>query len=176
MAKLTFEVIGTGAKVDVGGWLSAYGDYVDEAASNAEGLFNQSLSGFKRHTPVVEKRGTAKKNSRGDIEIIVGVLRPSPDNQIYSHVNWGTKARVLTAHNPRGMRFKVWYRPATRHGSLSGGTWTKVGPWTVRYTINHPGTTARRFDEFIHKALTGNNQTEARKVLSNRKGKFWRKT
>jgi len=172
--KIGIAVIGTKKKVNTKGFLDVFSDFIENQAKETEKLFVQSTSGFKRHRPTVEQRGTATVNGRGDIEIITGVLRSTPDNTIYAYVNWGTKARVLTAHNPRGMQFQLYYSPATRHGSLSGGTWTKTGPWQVRYTINHPGTGARRFDEFIHKAISDNFDTEARKVILKQRGKFWR--
>ena len=163
------EVIGADAKVDTRGWEVAFEDFTQAMADDLWDYFEQSLSGFKRHRPTITQKGSVK-----DYDITIGILDSSPDNNIYSYVNWGTSPRVLVAHNPRGMRFRVSYAPATARGTLRGGTWTKTGPWTVRYTIHHPGTQARRFDDFIFMAMQGSVKGEAPKITRSMRGKFWR--
>jgi hypothetical protein len=73
------------------------------------------------------------------------------------------------------MVFRAKYFPATARGTLSGGKWAKVGPWTVAFFINHPGTQGRRFDEFIQTAMTGSIASASRRMLRDQRGKTWRK-
>lgn len=164
-----FEVIGADAKVNVQGWENAFQDFMESMSRDLWDYFEQSLSGFKRHNPTITQKGRVSL-----YDITVGILQSSPDNNIYSYVNWGTSPRILVAHNPDGMRFRVAYAPATARGTLRGGTWTKTGPWTVRYTIPHPGIDARRFDDFIHMVMLGSVKAESKEITRTMRGKFWR--
>ena len=174
--RIGFVPVGVGAKINIPGWKKAWEGLIRDEAQEVWEYFEQSLSGFHNHRPLIQQKFSATVNAKGDVEVIVGILRSTPDNRVYSHVNWGTSARVIRiAAGGRPMIFKTKYFPATSRGTLSGGQWSKVGPWTVAFFINHPGTQGRRFDEFIQTAMEGSISHAARNMISKRRGKTWSK-
>ena len=89
------ESINFDAQVNIKGWQTAWEDLIAGEAAEAWDYFEQSLSGFKRHSPSISQKGSATVGGNGNIEVVVGVLDPSPDNNIYSYVNWGTRPRIF---------------------------------------------------------------------------------
>jgi len=174
--KIAVEAFGANASVNIKGWKAALEGLVSGEAGEVWEYFEQSLSGFNHHSPTITQKFTATVNSEGNVEVIVGILRSSPDNRIYSHVNWGTSRRLIRVASGGGpMIFRAKYMSATSRGRLQGGNWAKVGPWTVAFFINHPGTQARRFDEFIHTAMRGSIVHAAKTMLNKQRGNTWRK-
>lgn len=172
--RLAIEPIGAGAKIDLAGWEQAWQDLVVATAEKAEDYFKQSFQGFNAHNPTVTRRPAQR--TQKDTNVIVGVLNETPDNAVYSWVNFGTKPRVIRAKNPQGglvLRFRARYSPATRKGSLSGGQWRKTGPWRVEYAVHHPGIKARRFDELIQMLTQLYMDEEAKRMLRSQRGKTW---
>jgi hypothetical protein len=172
--RMKAEPIGADYKVNVSGWENAIRGLMTDQVSEARDYFEQSISGFHNHSVSITQRGTASIGGNGSIEIIVGVLDNTPDNAVYSYVNWGTSPRVITAVNDV-MIFRANYMPATARGTLRSGKWTKTGPWLYKYEVNHPGIKARRFDEFIQEAMRGSMTHGAKQMLSSQKGKMWRR-
>lgn len=173
--RLAIETIGGGAQVNLAGWEQAWQDLVVASAQKAEEYFKQSFQGFHAHSPTVSRRQV--RRTQRDTSMEVGVLDATEDNAIYSYVNWGTAPRIITAKNPQGglvLRFRARYTPATHRGTLSGGQWTKTGPWRVEFQVHHPGIKARRFDEVIQMLTQLYMDEEAGKMLRRQRGKTWK--
>lgn len=174
--RLAIEPVGNNSSINLAGWEQAWEDMVVATAEKVEDYFKQSFQGFHAHSPSVSRRPA--KRSQRDTTVIVGVLDATPDNAIYSFVNWGTAARIIRARNPQGglvLRFRARYTPATHRGTLSGGQWVKSGPWRVEFFVHHPGIKARRFDEVIQLLAQLYMDQEARNMLRSQRGKTWKK-
>lgn len=171
--KIKLTAINDKAKVNVSGYQRGFRDLVREVGREGYKYFEQSTSGFHGHSITITQLGTAGSTRFGGPETIVGVLRASDGNKIYSYVNHGTGPRIIRARASNPMIFRVAYRPATRQGSLRGGKWEKYGPWMVRWEVRH-ATSPRAFDVFIQHALQAHYDQIAPKRMRSMARRHWR--
>jgi len=173
--RIKITPIGNKASLNTKAWEDAWRDLTLSTADYVDDLFKQSFQGFHNHSPSTSRRQSGAGASK---EVVVGVLEGTPDNTIYSYVNWGTRPRIIQARNPDGglvLRFRARYAPATARGRLGGGQWVKSGPWQVKFEVRHPGISARRFDEVIQMLAKEYIEKESGKTLRSLRGKSWRK-
>jgi hypothetical protein len=73
------------------------------------------------------------------------------DDEIYGYVNDGTKPHRIPKTGVANLRFqwggKGSYRPKTAPGRLASKPGGPSGPVVGAKSVQHPGTTARKFDE-----------------------------
>jgi len=173
--KIKIEPVGDKASLNIKTWEDAWRGLTLSTADYVDELFRQSFQGFNNHSPSTSRR---QSGSGASTEVVVGVLEGTPDNTIYSYVNWGVRPRIIQARNPQGglvLRFRARYSPATARGRLGGGQWVKSGPWQVTFEVHHPGVQARRFDEVIQMLAKEFVEKESGKMLRSLRGKSWRK-
>lgn len=175
MPTIKLTVINGDAKVDARRYANGFADLVREIGREAYRYFEQSASAFHSHTVTITQLGIAGNTGFGGPETIVGVLRASEGNRIYSYVNHGTGPRIIRARGNRPMIFRVGYSPATRQGTLpSGGKWEKYGPWHVTYQVKH-ATSPRAFDVLIQKFTQAHADQIAPKRMRTMARRHWRK-
>jgi hypothetical protein len=97
----------------------------------------------------------ARKSITND-SITVSVYATGKNKQIYEYVTKGTRPHTISAKNAPSLVF-MWggpgsYKPKTAPGGVFGGPGVVVGgKLTFRKQVHHPGTKARKFEEFIRK-------------------------
>jgi len=97
----------------------------------------------------------ARKSIKTD-SIEVTVYPTGKNKKIYEYVTKGTRAHIIEAKNAPRLAF-MWggpgsYKPKTAPGGSWGGPGTvSGGKMTFRKQVHHPGTKARKFEEFIRK-------------------------
>ncbi len=82
-----------------------------------------------------------------------GSYKISTDNAVFGYVNSGTKPHKTVPRGAKMLQFQTGYKPKTSPNSLGVSGSSYSGATLVRKSVNHPGTTARNFDNQILKEV-----------------------
>jgi len=80
----------------------------------------------------------------------VNVFPAGPDKKYWIWTSRGTKKHDIPVGDKGYLAFQLGYTPKTKYRGQYGGPGKATGEWRrVDYTIEHPGTKAREFEEVI---------------------------
>lgn len=115
------------------------------AVANAlDGAAKGALEDFKVTTQTWQHQPDFAIDTPSEDRRIVGT-----DDEIYGYVSGGTKPHIIVAHG-KALAFPGGgFRPKTRPRYIGSNKGSKGGAVVFRPKVNHPGTTARKFDEAI---------------------------
>jgi len=89
-----------------------------------------------------------------------------PNAKSWDWTSRGTKPRLITAGTrlmggrKNKLLFKRNHTPKTTPGPTWGGSGKSSGPWVSKRTVKHPGTKARKFEEWIGKQIKADFRKE----------------
>ncbi len=110
---------------------------LDGAALGAQADFDTTVATWKTSVDFVIVK-------TGDLSRAVGT-----NSEIYGYVNDGTRAHVIIARRGKRLKFRAGYRAKTTPGDIGSTGGGASGPTVFAERVQHPGTTARKFDEVI---------------------------
>jgi hypothetical protein len=168
------QPLNTHRRIGIQRWDKGFRDFLKQESREIFKYFEQVARGWAHHSiDISQKRGVRK--SGGDLEVVVGVLEPTPGNKIFSYVNWGTGPRMIYPREKPFLIFKPGYKRATRPGSLqTSAPWQKVGSAIFLRAVSHPGIEPRRFDKLIQTLMRGEFTHEGRKAVAALAKRTWK--